>query len=96
MTAAKPETIQPQFRTVDGLSIRFAESEDRGDHALLLSPWPERLFAFDPMWARLAEPTPKSKRDLLDSGHFAWEDRADEYATLIASWWADGDATFGR
>jgi hypothetical protein len=35
--------MRPQFRTIDGLSIRFAESED--DHALLLSPWPESLFA---------------------------------------------------
>jgi hypothetical protein len=30
-----------QSRIIDGLSIRFAESEDRDDHALLLSPWPE-------------------------------------------------------
>jgi hypothetical protein len=37
--------MQPQFRTIDGLSIRFAESEDRDDHTLLLSPWPESLFA---------------------------------------------------
>src|SRR5262249_51889899 len=37
---------------------------------------------------------PKSKLDLLDSGHFAWEDRADEYAALITSWWADGYTTF--
>ncbi len=36
---------------------------------------------------------PKSKLDLLDSGHFAWEDRADEYAALITRWWADGYAT---
>lgn len=49
--------IEPQFRTIDGLSIRFAESEDRDDHALLLSPWPESLLAFDPTWARLAEHT---------------------------------------
>jgi hypothetical protein len=27
--------IQPQFRTIDGLTIRFAESEQRDDHALL-------------------------------------------------------------
>src|ERR1700677_3122519 len=47
--------IQAQFRVIDGLSIRFAESEDRGDHALLLSPWPESLFAFDQIWARLGE-----------------------------------------
>jgi hypothetical protein len=30
--------IQPQFRTIDGLSIRYAESEPRETHALLLSP----------------------------------------------------------
>jgi pimeloyl-ACP methyl ester carboxylesterase len=29
-----------------------------------------------------------SKLDLLDSGHFAWEDAADEYAALVAAWWA--------
>ena len=40
--------IQTQFRVIDGLSIRFAESEDRDDHALLLSPWPESLLAFEP------------------------------------------------
>jgi len=47
--------IQTRFRTIDRLTIRFAESEDRDDHALLLSPWPESLFAFEPTWARLAE-----------------------------------------
>ena len=49
--------IQTQFRVIDGLSIRFAESEDRDDHALLLSPWPESLLAFEPVWSRLAERT---------------------------------------
>src|SRR5712672_4265129 len=49
--------IQMQFRTIDGLSIRFAQSEQRDDHALLLSPWPESLFAFEPTWERLAERT---------------------------------------
>ena len=47
--------IETQFRTIDGLSIRFAESDDRDDHALLLSPWPESLLAFEPTWTRLAE-----------------------------------------
>jgi pimeloyl-ACP methyl ester carboxylesterase len=46
-----------QYRVIDGLTIRFAESEDREDHALLLSPWPESLLAFEPIWARLAEHT---------------------------------------
>ena len=49
--------IETRFRTIAGLSIRFAESEERADHALLLSPWPESLLAFDPTWARLSERT---------------------------------------
>ena len=61
--------IQPQFRTIDGLSIRYAESEDRDDHALLLSPWPESLFAFEPTWARLAEHTHLVAIDLPGFGH---------------------------
>src|SRR2546421_9227741 len=58
-----------QFRTIDGLSIRFAESEDRDDHALLLSPWPESLLAFEPTWSRLAEPTHLVAIDLPGFGH---------------------------
>jgi hypothetical protein len=42
-------SIQMQFRVIDGLSVRFAQSEGRIDHALLLSPWPESLLAFEPM-----------------------------------------------
>jgi pimeloyl-ACP methyl ester carboxylesterase len=51
------ESIHTQVRTIDGLSIRFAESEPRDAHALLLSPWPESLYAFEPIWSRLAEHT---------------------------------------
>jgi pimeloyl-ACP methyl ester carboxylesterase len=61
--------IQMQFRTIDGLSIRFAESEARDDHALLLSPWPESLLAFEPTWARLAEHTHLVAVDLPGFGH---------------------------
>ncbi|MDX6658396.1 MAG: hypothetical protein QOH62_3189 [Solirubrobacteraceae bacterium] len=61
--------IEPRFRTIDGLSIRFAESEQRDDHALLLSPWPESLLAFDPTWARLAEHTHLVAVDLPGFGH---------------------------
>jgi hypothetical protein len=49
VTVSLNESIQTQFRTIDGLSIRFAESEDRDRHALLLNPWPESLFAFAPL-----------------------------------------------
>jgi pimeloyl-ACP methyl ester carboxylesterase len=62
-------TSQMQFRTIDGLAIRFAESEDRDDHALLLSPWPESLLAFEPTWARLAEHTHLVAIDLPGFGH---------------------------
>ena len=61
--------IQPQFRTIDGLSIRYAQSEQRDDHALLLSPWPESLFAFEPTWERLAEHTHLVAIDLPGFGH---------------------------
>jgi len=75
MTATINETIQAQFRTIDGLSIRVAESEDRGDDALLLSPWPESLFAFEPMWARLTEHAHLVAVDLPGFGH---SERRDE------------------
>src|SRR3982074_2859251 len=58
-----------QFRTIDGLSIRFAESEHGDDHPLLLSPWPESLLAFEPTWARLAEHTHLVAIDFPGFGH---------------------------
>jgi pimeloyl-ACP methyl ester carboxylesterase len=61
--------MEMRFRTIDGLSIRFTESEDRDDHALLLSPWPESLLAFEPTWARLAEHTHLVAIDLPGFGH---------------------------
>jgi pimeloyl-ACP methyl ester carboxylesterase len=66
--------IETRFRTIDGLCIRFAESEDRGDHALLLSPWPESLLAFDPTWSRLAEHTHLAAVDLPGFGHSQRDD----------------------
>ena len=35
----------------------------------------------------LHERVPNSELHLLDSGHFAWEDAADEYASLVEAWW---------
>jgi pimeloyl-ACP methyl ester carboxylesterase len=48
---------QLQFRTIDGLSIRYAESEPRDEHALLLSPWPESIYCYESTWDRLAKNT---------------------------------------
>jgi pimeloyl-ACP methyl ester carboxylesterase len=66
--------IEMQFRVIDGLTVRFAESEDRGDDALLLSPWPESLLAFEPVWARLAEHTHLVSIDLPGFGHSQRDD----------------------
>jgi pimeloyl-ACP methyl ester carboxylesterase len=57
VTTTLSQSIQPHVRTIDGLSIRYAESEPRDDHALLLSPWPESIYCYEPTWSRLAEHT---------------------------------------
>jgi len=70
MTTTTHTAIEPQFRTIDGLQIRFAESEQHDDHhALLLSPWPESVHAFDQMWARLGENVHLVAVDLPGFGH---------------------------
>jgi pimeloyl-ACP methyl ester carboxylesterase len=62
--------IEMQFRVIDGLTVRFAQSGERaGDTALLLSPWPESLLAFEPMWTRLAEHARLVAIDLPGFGH---------------------------
>ncbi len=69
MTIWLNASIQMQFRVIDGLTVRFAQSDDRTDHALLLSPWPESLLAFEPMWPRLATHTHLVAVDLPGFGH---------------------------
>jgi pimeloyl-ACP methyl ester carboxylesterase len=62
-------SIEPRFRTVDGLNIRIAESDDHDEHALLFAPWPESIFAFDQIWSRLAENAHLVAVDLPGFGH---------------------------
>jgi pimeloyl-ACP methyl ester carboxylesterase len=69
MSSTVTAAIRTQYRTIDGLRIRFAESEQRADHALLLSPWPESLFAFDQMWGRLSAHAHLVGVDLPGFGH---------------------------
>src|SRR5712691_7200855 len=66
--------IKMQFRVIDGLTVRFAQSHDRDDHALLLSPWPESLLAFAPVWTRLAEHAHLVAIDLPGFGHSQRDD----------------------
>jgi pimeloyl-ACP methyl ester carboxylesterase len=56
MSTSLKTSIKPQFRTIDGLRIRYADSGGSQEPALLLtSPWPESVYAFAPIWATLAE-----------------------------------------
>jgi len=44
------------FRTIDGVRIRYADSGGPHKPVLLLtSPWPESVYAFAPIWSTLAE-----------------------------------------
>jgi pimeloyl-ACP methyl ester carboxylesterase len=62
-------SIEPRVRTIDGLSIRYAESEPRDADALLLSPWPESIYSYEPTWTRLAEHVRLVAIDLPGFGH---------------------------
>jgi pimeloyl-ACP methyl ester carboxylesterase len=43
----------------------------------------------------LHERLPHSKLDIIDAGHFTWEDGTDDYAALVAAWWGGGYAATG-
>jgi pimeloyl-ACP methyl ester carboxylesterase len=62
-------SFEMRFRLIGGLTVRFAASENRSDHALLLSPWPESLLAFEPAWWRLAQRAHLVAVDLPGFGH---------------------------
>jgi pimeloyl-ACP methyl ester carboxylesterase len=48
--------IKPQFQTIDGLRIRYADSGGWSDQTILCtSPWPESLYAFAPIWETLTD-----------------------------------------
>jgi len=52
MTVASKAGLQKtQWKTIDGLQIRFAVNDkEDGDPILLLSPLPESILAFLPTW----------------------------------------------
>ena len=55
MTTSPATALKPQFRTLDGLRIRYADSLGADQPTLLLtSPWPESLYAFRRVWDTLA------------------------------------------
>jgi pimeloyl-ACP methyl ester carboxylesterase len=30
------------------------------------------------------------KLDLIDAGHFTWEEKPDVYADIVTGWWSEG------
>jgi pimeloyl-ACP methyl ester carboxylesterase len=71
MSVSLRAEIEPQFETIDGISVRYAQSDtrDHEQHALLLSPWPESLFAFAPAWSWLSDHAHLIAIDLPGFGH---------------------------
>ena len=69
MATSTASPIKTKTRVIDGLSIRYAESDPREVSAILLSPWPESLYTFEQMWSRLAEHAHLVAIDLPGFGH---------------------------
>jgi pimeloyl-ACP methyl ester carboxylesterase len=58
-----------QWKTIDGLQIRFAVNDKEvGDHILLLSPLPESILAFLPTWDMFSALGPLTAVDLPPFG----------------------------
>src|SRR5689334_15356540 len=56
MNTSPTTSIEPRFRTIDGLRIRFADGGGSQKPVVVLtSPWPVSVYAFAPIWATLAE-----------------------------------------
>ena len=76
MTISLTAPIQPRFRMIDGLRIRYADSGGAREHTLLLtSPWPESLYAFARMWPTLAQ---HARLFAIDLPGFGASDRRDD------------------
>jgi len=76
MIAPLTTSIRPQFRTLDGLRIRYADSlGSHGTTVLLTSPWPESLYAFARLWDTLAA---RARLFAIDLPGFGASERRDE------------------
>jgi pimeloyl-ACP methyl ester carboxylesterase len=51
-----PLSMQPAYQKIDGVNIRFAKcGNPNGETILFLSPLPQSIFAFDPIWQLLSQ-----------------------------------------
>jgi pimeloyl-ACP methyl ester carboxylesterase len=71
MNAAGYSSLSPLFRVCDGVRIRYADN--RADSSavtvLMLSPWPESLWAFRRIWERVSGVARVVAIDLPGFGH---------------------------
>jgi pimeloyl-ACP methyl ester carboxylesterase len=69
MTATKTGLQATQYKTIDGLQIRFATNDKTdGDPILMLSPLPESILAFIPIWDTISELGPVIAVDIPPFG----------------------------
>ena len=62
--------IHTQTRQADGVDIRYAESNANAEPTLLLlSPWPESIYAWEQLWPRLSSAGHVVAIDLPGFGH---------------------------
>ncbi len=76
MNTSLTASIEPQFRTIGGVRIRYADSGDSQESTLLLtSPWPESVYAFAPMWKTLSQ---RARLFAIDLPGFGASERRDD------------------
>ena len=81
-TSTKVAFPRPQFRTVAGVRIRYADSGGTKQPTLLLTcPWPESVYAFEPIWGTLAE---HARLFAIDLPGFGASQRSDELLSPMA------------
>ena len=87
MSAAGYSPIAPLFRVCDGVRIRFADNKAHSSAVtvLMLSPWPESLWAFRRIWDRVSGAARVVAIDLPGFGHSDGRpDRPDAMGTFLA------------
>jgi pimeloyl-ACP methyl ester carboxylesterase len=76
MDTSLTASIRPQFRMIDGIQVRYADSSGPHEPVMLLtSPWPESLYAFTRMWNTLAE---RARLFAVDLPGFGASERRDD------------------
>jgi pimeloyl-ACP methyl ester carboxylesterase len=74
MTTMTP--LKTDFRSLDGLRIRYADSGGRHERTVVLtSPWPESVYAFSRMWPILE---PRARLFAIDLPGFGASERRDD------------------